>query len=214
MGQPDLWVDHTLHLLHFDGSVFPCDRDVEALARWQDCALLLSSDTDCVALFDRDGLVRTARVGVYPQDISVQNDTACICGGADGRLHLLTLPDLRESADYPLPGIPERIALHAGIAHVLTLLTDPEVHTALLRVDLGNGMYAETLRLPGIPGALTAADCGLWLGVSELALHLPWGANQPDIVIEGLGLPRWITVQDDGIIITDALEEKSVLIRT
>ena len=88
-------VDNAAHLLHFGGRAFPCDREIVAARPWQGHALLLSADTDCLSLWDADGLIRTARVGVYPQDMALSAEAAWVCGGADGKLHVLTLPTLR-----------------------------------------------------------------------------------------------------------------------
>lgn len=208
------YVDNAAHQLHHAGCTFPCDRDVEALALWRGHALLLSSDTDCLSLWDGDGLVRTARVGVYPQDMAVQGDTAYICGGADGRLHLLHLPDLRASAEYRLPGMPERVCIQGDSAHLLTLLADHEVQTALLTLDLPTGKYAEVAQFPGLPGAIAADEGGLWVGVSEQVLHFPAGSAEADVVIEGFGLARSIEVHPDGVLVSDTLEERSIFIRT
>lgn len=206
MQQCDVWVDEGRHLLHIGGQAFPCDRNVEALHRWNGHALLLSSDTDCLSLWDAEGLVRTARVGVYPQDMAVQEDTAYICGGADGKLHLLSLPELHSVAAYDLPGMPERVCVQNNMAHVLTLLPEPEVHTSLLTINLADGTYLETLRLPGLPGAIATDENGLWVGVSELVMHLPHGTDAPDVVVEGIGLARHIEIAADGVVVTDALE--------
>lgn len=192
MWRSDLWVDNTAHELHLYGRTFPCDRDVEGLLHWNDHALLLSSDTDCLSLWDREGLVRTARVGEYPQDMSLQGDTVYICGGADGRLHLLSLPELHTLTEFSIPGMPERLALFRDAAYILTLLPEPEVHTALLRLDLRTGLHEELSRYMGLPGAITADDGGLWVGVSELVIHLPHGTDAPDVVIEGIGMAREI----------------------
>lgn len=214
MGQSGIWVDHTAHLLHFGGHHYPCDRDIEALALWRGHALLLSSDTDCLSLWDSEGLIRTTRVGVYPQDMAISGDRAYVCGGADGAVHLVELPCLEESASYSVPGMTERICARGNAAHLLTLMAEPEVHTRLLRLDLDTGSHQEAARFAGIPGALTADESGLWVGVSELVLHLPWGAGQPDMTIEGISLARQIEVQATGVLITDGLEDRSILIRT
>lgn len=206
MQRSDLWVDGGAHLLHMGGRAFPCDRDVEALCAWQDQALLLSSDTDCLSLWDGEGLVRTARVGVYPQDMAVQGAMAVVCGGADGQVHLLALPELTALADYPVPGMPERVAMWGDSAYLLALLADVEVHTALLRLALSTGDVAELARFAGLPGALEAADSGLWLAVSERVMHWPYGAQAADVVIEGFGLPRRIRVGEDGVLVNDPLE--------
>ena len=172
MGRADIRVDNEAHLLYFAGRTFPCDRDVEAIARWRGHALLLSSDTDCLSLWDADGLIRLARVGVYPQDVAVSGDTVVVCGGADGRLHLMTLPDLRDSAEVPLPGMPERICLRGDTAWVLSLMPEPEVHTLLLTLDLPTGRWREMRRFGGIPETITADESGLWVTVSEGAFRL------------------------------------------
>ncbi len=172
MWQAELRVDNDAHVLHFDGQDFPCDRDVEAVQRWKDHALLLSSDTDCLSLWDGQGLVRLARVGVYPQVVGVGEDTADVCGGADGKLHLLSLPDLFEQAEYPIPGMPERLCMRGDAAYVLTLMPEPEVHTMLLAVDLSTGQWRELQRFTGIPEAITADETGLWIAVSNGAVRL------------------------------------------
>ena len=172
MGQAELRVDNGRHVLHFDGQTFLCDRDVEAVRRWNGRALLLSSDTDCLSLWDGEGMIRTARVGVYPQDFAVTEDSAVVCGGADGRLHLLTLPDLVETAEMPVPGMPERLCLRGNTAWVLTLMPEPEVHTMLLAVDLPAGAWREIRRFTGIPEVISADESGLWVAVSEGAVRL------------------------------------------
>lgn len=207
LGQPDgTYVDSAAHRLYHAGRAFLCDRNVEALQVWNGHALLLSSDTDCLSLWDSDGLVRTTRVGVYPQDMAVSDNTAYVCGGADGMLHLLDLPSLQAVADYPLPGMPERVAFHGDAACLLTLLADYDVQTLLLRLDLRNGTYQELARYAGLPGAISTTETGLWVGVSETVLHIPHDSTEADFVIEGFGLPRRIETQGDSVLITDPLE--------
>lgn len=202
----DLWVDNAAHLLHHGGRVFPCDRDIEALASWKGHALLLSSDTDCLSLWDSEGLVRTARVGVYPQDMAVQDDTVYICGGADGKLHLIALPELHPLTDYVLPGMPERISIQGESAYLLTLLAEHEVQTVLLRLELPTGIYQELARFPGLPGALCATEYGLWVAVSEMLMHLSPDAAQVHTMIEGFSLIRRLDAQGNAVLATDPLE--------
>lgn len=204
-------VDNAEHLLHFGGRAFPCDREIVAAHPWQGHALLLSADTDCLSLWDADGLIRTARVGVYPQDMALSAEAAWVCGGADGKLHQLVLPSLREAAVIPLPGMPERVCLHGTEAWVLSLLGEPEVCTALLRTELETSGVQEITRFGGIPGALAADGKGLWVGVSELVVHLPWGMDVPDLIVEGIGLAERIEVQDNRLVITDGLEGRQFL---
>lgn len=170
--EQDLRVDNRTHTLYFSGQAFPCDRDVEAALPWRDHALLLSSDTDCLSLWDQDGLIRLTKVGVYPQDMAIHKDTAVVCGGADGRIHLLTLPELPPLAEYPVPGMPERICIAAESAYILTLLTEPEVHTALLTLDFCSGGYSKLAEYSGIPEAISADSSGLWITLSEGTVRL------------------------------------------
>ena len=206
-------VDDGAHLLHFGGRAFPCDREIVAFHPWKGHALLLSSDTDCLSLWDADGLIRTARVGVYPQGFAVSEDAAWVCGGADGKLHVLTLPSLRETAAIALPGMPERVCLHGADAWVLSLLGEPEVCTALLRTDLQRPEVQEITRFAGIPGALATDEKGLWVGVSELVVHQPWWTDGPDVIVEGVGLAARIEVHPKGVLIEDSLENRHVFVR-
>lgn len=212
MQKSHLWVDNEAHLLHLGRHAFPCDRDVEALLPWQDKALLLSSDTDCLSLWDSDGLLRLTRVGVYPQDMALSDGKLLICGGADVRLHLLSVPLLHSIREFPLPGMPERISLHNGSAYVLTLLTDPEVQSALLSIDPSSGFSHEINRYPGLPGALLADACGLWVAAGEQLQRLRWADLQPEAIIHGFGLIRRLLPHADGVIAVDPLEERAVFI--
>lgn len=126
---------------------------------------------------------------------------------------MIDLPGLQHHSALSLPGMPERIAIRGSTAHVLTLLTEPEVHTSLLRIPLPTGPVYSALTLPGLPGAIAADTAGIWIGVSEKVVHLPDGSPEPDIVIDGIELPESIHVQPKGVIITDSLTERSVWIR-
>lgn len=199
-------VDNAAHLLLHAGRLLSCDRDIEALLPWHRHALLLSSDTDCVSLWDGKGLVRTLRVGVYPQDMALYGDAAVICGGADGKVHLIALPELQPLTDYALPGMPERISIQGESAYLLTLLAEHEVQTALLRLELPTGMYRELMRFPGLPGAVCATEDGLWVAVSETLMDLSPDATQVHTVIEGFSLIRRLDAQGNAVLATDPLE--------
>ena len=211
-GANDTWVDNAAHRLHHGGHSFPCDREIEALCRWQELTLLLSSDTDCLSLWDTDGPVRTARVGVYPQDMVVEGDRAWVCGGADGMLHVLTLPGLYPLFAIPLPGMPERIALHGQTAYVLSLLTEPAVHTALFEVDLPRQTARPIAVYGGLPGAICAMDSGLWVAAGEGLMRLPRADASAAMTIEGFGLIRRLLPHEDGVIAIDPLEERAAWI--
>ena len=208
------WIDHAAHMLHHGESAFSCSRELEAMAVWEDHALLLSSDTDCLSLWDAHGLVQLARVGVYPQDMALHDDHVYVCGGLDCCLHQLSLPSLQLCASLSMPGMPERIAMHRGKAYTLLLVPEPEPHTQLISVDPGFWTHRCLLQLPGIPGAIAADDAGLWIGVSQQVLHLPESGPGPDMVIDGIGLASYIEITSDGILVTDSLTEHVLRIRT
>ena len=168
-----LWVDDTEHMLHFHGQAFPCDRDIESAMPWREYALLLSSDTDSLSLWDAEGLVRLAKVGVYPQDMAVRNDRVIVCGGTDCQIHILRLPALTADAVFSVPGMPERICFTEEVAFILTLLTEPEVHTALLVLEL-NGRWSQLRQFSGIPEAIAADKSGLWIALSDGVTRLRW----------------------------------------
>ena len=158
MQASDWWIDHAAHTLHHRDCSFPCRRDIEAMAVWRGHALLLSSDTDCLSLWDAEGLVRLTRVGVYPQDMAIWGDSAVVCGGADCRLHLLTLPELVDCSEIPLPGMPERICIVDDAAYSLTLMTEPDIHTLLLTLPLSTLQWRQLERFAGIPERICVVD--------------------------------------------------------
>lgn len=204
MRHGDVYADNAAHLVHMGGVCFPCDREIEAIAAWQGHTLLLSSDTDCLSLWDGEGAIRTARVGVYPQDAAVSADTAFVCGGADGRVHLLSLPDLTEQAAYSVPGMSERLCVQDGAVYLLTLLPEPEIHTALLRLDVQSGAKEELAQFAGIPGAIATDSGGLWLGLSGRVLRQPW--QGAEVLFEGFGLPRQIIAEEGHALIADPVQ--------
>lgn len=210
--QHTLWVDDAAHMLHWDEQSFPCDRNIEAALPWNNHALLLSSDTDCLSLWDKSGLIRLVRVGVYPQDMAIQDEQVIVCGGTDGRLHLLSLPALETIREISVPGMPERIAWQDGVAWLLTLLPEPTVQTALLEVDLLSGCHRELARYAGLPGAVYLDRNGLWVAVSEQLLHFRLSIAAPDMVVSGFGLIRRLRPSAGGIMAIDPLEERVTLI--
>ena len=207
-------VDNAAHLLYFGGRAFPCDREIVSFHPWNTHALLLSADTDCLSLWDADGLIRTARAGVCPQDMAVWQETALVCGGNDGKLHALALPSLRTAVEFDLPGIPQRLLLHNESAWVLSLLPEDEAGTALLQVSLKTADVRQIRQLTGIPGTLAADQTGLWVGTSGQALHLPFHTSSPDMIVEGIGLPERIEVYERGIALIDGLDGRKIFVRT
>lgn len=198
-------VDNAAHQL-WHGQTLPCPRDVEALALWQEHALILSSDTDSLSIADRDGWLVTARVGFCPQGMCLMEDSVLVCGGADGLVHRLSLPDLYLLQSYPVPGMPQRIDASGDTAHVLSAAGDEDMRTLLGRLDLQNGTYTEVARLPGIPGAVRGdGDGGLWAAATGRLYHLPAASTQPDTAFRGFGLIRHIDVQGNAALLTDPI---------
>lgn len=201
--------DASAGLLYHGGRTLSCSRSTEALALWQGHALLLSSDTDCLTLYSPGGdALITARVGVYPQDMFLQENTVCVCGGADGYVHLLSLPEMVVQRSWPVPGMPQRIAAAGTSLHILCLAEDAGVHCTLVHLDARTGRCVTAGSWPGLPGAIAAeADGTLWLAASEQLLCIPPGASAPQTVYEGFGLIRHIDVQRGSALVTDPLEE-------
>lgn len=196
-------VDNAAHLL-WHGQALPCPRDVEALALWQGYTLILSSDTDSLSIADRDNWLVTARVGICPQDMCLLEDSVLVCGGADGHVHRLSLPDLCLLQSYPVPGMAQRISAGDDAAHVLSAAGDEDMHTLLGRLDLRNGTYTEVARLPGIPGAVRGdGNGGLWAAATDRLCHFPAASTQPDAAFRGFGLIRHIDVQGNAALLTD-----------
>lgn len=205
-------VDNAAHQL-WHGQTLACPREIEALALWRDHALLLSSDTDSLSVADRDGWLVTARVGMYPQDMCLLADSVLVCGGADGHVHRLSLPDLYPLQSYPVPGMAQRISCDGDTAHVLSALGDEEPCTLLGRLDLRDGTYAEVTQLPGIPGAVHADGAGgVWAAATERLYHFPAASTQADAAFRGFGLIRHIDVQEDASLLTDPVAELCVLV--
>lgn len=200
--------DNAAGLLWHSGRLLPCPRGVEALSLWHGHALLLSSDTDCLTLYDPAGEpLITARVGVYPQALCLHRDTAYVCGGSDGCIHALSMPELYQLDSWSLPGMTQRIAATDAALHVLCLTEDAGLQCLLVRLDRHSGRWEITQRWPGLPGAIAAgADGTLWAAASEQLYRLSPDAAVTD-VYEGFGLIRHIDVHHNMALVTDPLEE-------
>lgn len=204
--------DNTAHLL-YHGKLLACPRDVEALTLWREYALLLSSDTDTLSIADRDGWLITTRVGMYPQDMRLLEDSVIVCGGADGLVHHLSLPDLYPLQSTPVPGIVQRIDANGSTAFVLSTLDDEMLYTQLGQINLADGSYAEITHLPGIPGAVHGDGAGgIWAAATERLYHFPASSTQADAVFRGFGLIRHIDVREGAALVSDPITERCVLV--
>lgn len=199
-------VDNAAHMLWHAGRILPCDRDVEALRLWKEYALLLSSDTDCLSAALPDGWCVTAKSGLYPQDLWIEGDEALVCGGMDGRLKRMSLPELYMLEEYPVPGLPERVCVCDGEAYVLSLLPEEPVRSAFVLLNLNTGKSEEITRLSGLPGALCPGGEGVWAAAGNSLYYYPKGASMPETSFEGFGLIRHLEARANSVLLTDTLE--------
>ena len=201
-------LDNDARQLWLGGRVLPTDTGVEALRLWQGRCLTLSGDTDCLSVTDASSgeLLLTTPVGVYPQDMCVLPGMGmvAVCGGADGTVRLLTLPDLRHVRTAHVPGNAQRIDASRGSLHVLCLTEDDGLKCLLCRVPLRGDRYDPVATLPGLPGAIHAdRSGGLWTAASERLYHFPRDSRVPDRTLQGFGLIRHIDCWGQWVLVTD-----------
>ena len=213
-------LDNEAHELWLGGQVLAADTGVEALALWQGRCLTLSGDTDCLTLTDATSgePLLTTPAGVYPQDMCVipGMGLVAVCGGADGTVRLLTLPDLRPVKTAHVPGNAQRIDVSRGWLHVLCLTEDDGLKSLLCRVPLRGDRYDRydwhdrydryepVATLPGLPGAIHAdRSGGLWTAASERLYHFPRDSRVPDWTLPGFGLIRHIDCWGQWVLATD-----------
>lgn len=163
-------LDNTSHAVWVNGRILPVDAGVEAMLLWRDSLLTLSGDTDCLTLFSLDtGLpLLTTPAGVYPQDMCLLpgGRSLAVCGGADGSLRVIRLPDLREEQSLQLPGSVQRAACLFGTIYALCTMECEGLCCQLCRIQ-GSRLCALG-RWPGLPGAIHADGTGrLWVASSE-----------------------------------------------
>ncbi len=209
-------VDAPHRLLWMGEKLFPVDGGIEALLLWQGYPLLLSGDTDCLLLLDPQSgspLVLTP-VGVYPQDMCLMPGNAvAVCGGAEGAVHLLCLPELTIFRTIRVPGNAQRIAWQHGCLYVLCAAEDDGLCCLLCRLYPQTQRYEPLATLPGLPGALRGDGRGLWAAASEMLCYFPEGSTQPSVRLAGSGLIRHIDCQDGLVLTTDPLMGQIQLIR-
>lgn len=207
-------LDDGAHQLWLGGRVIPAETGVEAMALWQGHCLTLSGDTDCLTLLraDTGEPLLTTPAGVYPQDMCVipGMGLVAVCGGADGTVRLLTLPDLRPVKTAHVPGNAQRIDASCGWLHVLCLTEDDGLKSLLCRVPIRGDRHGRSDRydpvatLPGLPGAIHADRMGgLWTAASERLYHFPKNSRVPDRTLSGFGLIRHIDCWGRWVLATD-----------
>lgn len=164
-------LDNTTHAVWTGSRILPVDSGVEALLLWQDALLTLSGDTDCLTLFSltTGQPLLTIPAGVYPQDMCLLpgGRSLAVCGGADGLLRVIRLPELWEEQAIALPGSVQRVACLSGVLYALCALEEDGLCCQLCRVQ--GGSWTAMARWPGLPGAIHADDAGrLWIAASEV----------------------------------------------
>ena len=91
-------LDNTSRLVWTGRRLIPVDSGIEAMLLWGDRLLTLSGDTDCLTCFSlvTGGPLLTIPAGVYPQDMCLLpgGRSLAVCGGADGLMHIIRLPEL------------------------------------------------------------------------------------------------------------------------
>ena len=201
-------LDNEARQLWLGGRTITAETGIEALALWQGHCLTLSGDTDCLTLSDASTgeMLLTTPVGVYPQDMCVLPGLGmvAVCGGADGTVRLLTLPDLRTVKTTHVPGNAQRIDASCGWLHVLCLTEDDGLKSLLCRVPIRGDRYDPVATLPGLPGAIHAdRSGGLWTAASERLYHFPRDSRVPDWSMPGFGLIRHIDCWGSWTLVTD-----------
>ena len=129
--------DSVNRLLYRQGRISTLPPGVEVLRCWRNQLLTLSSETNCLTLYDaHDYPLVTSPAGIRPCGCAVVDCQVIVCGCEDGCLHIFSLPDLREIAAYPVPGCPMRVATDGGVLTCLSLLSPDPPQTLLFRLCL------------------------------------------------------------------------------
>lgn len=207
-------LDNTAHAVWTGDRIIPVDSGVEAMLLWRNSLLTLSGDTDCLtryALPTGDRLI-TVPAGVYPQDMCLLpgGRSLAVCGGADGLLHIIRLPDLWEEQAIPLPGSVQRVACAPSGIYALCALEDDGLCCQLMRVCCRSAMALA--RWHGLPGALCPDAAGrLWIAASEMLCCLHPGGYT---TLPGdYGLITHMDCTGLGLLLTDPVLEQCLLVQ-
>lgn len=163
-------MDNTVHAVWTGRRILHVDSGVEAMLLWGDGLLILSGDTDCLTLFSMaTGQPQlTIPAGVYPQDMCLLpgGRSLAVCGGADGMLRVIRLPELWEEQAIRLPGSVQRAACMGGVLYALCAVEDDGLCCQLCRIH--GHAWSIMARWPGLPGAIHGDQAGrLWIAASE-----------------------------------------------
>lgn len=209
-------VDESRHLLWTGDAVTPVDSGLEALMLWQNRALTLSGDTDCLTLLDLSTgqpLLLTP-AGMYPQDLCfVGGNLVAVCGGADGMVRLFRLSDLKTVHEFHLPGATQRVAYSGSDLTVLCLMGDDGMQCLMCRIPLPGGIPQHICTMPGLPGALCPdGRGGVWMAVSERLAHFAHGEAAPDVLLSDFGLIRHMSRLGSSVLTSDPVLGQCALV--
>ena len=163
-------LDNAAHAVWDGAKIIPVDSGVEAMLLWREMLLVLSGDTDCLTMFSlaTGEMLLTMPAGVYPQDMCLLpgGRSLAVCGGADGRVRIVRLPDLWAEREILLPGSVQRAACLGGVLYTLCALEDEGLGCQLCRISGRD--WCTMARWPGLPGAIYGDGNGrLWVAASE-----------------------------------------------
>lgn len=198
--------DNTQRLVWLGDALFPVAGGVEALLLWQGRLLVLSGDADSLTLFSPAGTpLFLAPVGVFPQDMALlPGGFVAVCGGAEGTVLLLRLPELTVDKRIRVPGSAQRIAWQGGLLYVLCAVEEDGLRCLLGRINPRTGRYDALTVLPGLPGAIHADSAGrLWVAASETLSCFRPGDRSPRQTIGGFGLIRHIASWERHLLLSD-----------
>ena len=136
---------------------YPLPPGVRRMCALPDALYCLSSEADSVSLLcPRSGQLRLcAQAGCDPRDLALSpcRRMLAAAGGASGRLYLYEARTLRPLRAIALPGVVYAACFCGTALMALCAVEEGEIHTCLYRVS-ARGVVNQTLRLPGLPGAL------------------------------------------------------------
>ena len=209
-------VDESRHLLWTGAAVTPVDSGLEALLLWQNRALTLSGDTDCLTMLDlatgQPQMLTPA--GVYPQDLCfVGANLVAVCGGADGMVRLIRLSDLQTVHEFQLSGTTQRVTYSGQELTVLCLVGDDGMQCQMCRIPLPGGALQRVCTMPGLPGALCPdGRGGVWMAVSERLAHFTRGESAPDVLLPDFGLIRHMSRLGGSVLTSDPVLGQCALV--
>lgn len=195
----------TLSGLLWDGrQLLPLPPGTETVLRRQGTWLALSGEADSLWVMDDTGqLLICTPCGVYPQDMCLTGDALAVCGGADGRVHMLSLPEARVMRSFAVPGNVQRIAAQGERLCVLSAAGEEHIRCLAGVISLRTGRYEPLMTLPGLPGAVCAAGRGAWWIAASEQLCLADCRGRVLRRLTGQGLIRSLCIRGDTLLCAD-----------